>query len=237
MATTKRKQPPAPARLAKKPTGRRPRPANKPAPKSAAPHPVDKPLTQPEQRFVLHYTTGETLGNAQAALLAAGYSPTSIKGKPYELLARPNVAKAVAEAQARVRATAEEEAGVTLGQVVARIAQVAMFDARTMFTESGGLKPPKEWSDAAAAALSGIEVTELTVGKGPDAQPIGELKKVKWIQCTVALEMLMKHLGGYEKDNSQKGDAATQAMTELMNAIRQVQSDACRLPIAPTHPG
>ena len=60
---------------------------------------------------------------------------------------------------------------------------------------------------------------------------------MKWTQGTTALEMLMKHLGGYEKDNNQKGDAATQAMVELKNAISRVQSDACRLPIAPAHPG
>lgn len=42
----------------------------------------------------------------------------------------------------------------------------------------------------------------------------------------------MKHLGGYEKDNGQRGDAATKALAELTQAIRGVQGDDCRLPIA-----
>lgn len=234
--TSPKAAPPAPA---KKRGPRTPyaKPAAAPAPKTARENPEDKPLTDQQAAFVLHYTTGDTAGDPQRALVAAGYSPSGVTSRPYELMARPNVAKAISEAQRRIRDTAEQRSGITLAQVVAQLANLALFDPRKLLDDTGRLKPPNEWPDDVATAISGIEVTEDYIGKGPDRVLTGVTKKVKMIEKPSALNMLMKHLGGYSADNKQKGDTAAEALAELTTAIRKVQSDACRLPIAPANPG
>lgn len=229
---------PAPKQAPKKrgPRGPDLNKGRKPPPKSAAAHPEDKPLTEIEQRFVLAYTTGETAGDPQAASIEAGYSPGGVTSRPYEVLARPNVARAVAEAQARIRAQAEQETGITLAKVVAKLGEMTFFEIHKFFDDKGCLLQPKDWPPECAAAVAGIEVLEEYIGKGPDRQFVGLTKKLKLIQRHQPADMLMKHLGGYEQDNKQKGDAGQKAIEELTSAIRAVQSDDCRLPITPAAP-
>lgn len=208
----------------------------KPPPKSAGTRTADTPLTDKEQQFVLHFTTTCNFTDPQKAIVMAGYAESRAHVQAYEVLARPNVAKAIEEARARVRAIAEEEAGFTLADVVKKIAEIAFFDPRKLYNATGGLLPPHEWPDDVTAAIAGVKSEELW-SQGAEATPIGDVRNVKWIERTKALEMLMKHLGGYETDNKQKGEAGAGAIQELINVMRQVSGDACRLPIAAAHPG
>jgi hypothetical protein len=50
------------------------------------------------------------------------------------------------------------------------------------------------------AALMGIDISEINVG----GETIGTIKKIKLNDKNKALDMLMRHLGGYEVDNKQK---------------------------------
>lgn len=205
-------------------------------PKSVGKRDELTPLTHQEQRFVLAFTTTCNFIDPQKAALEAGYAKSRVHVQAYELLARPNVAKAIEEAKARVRTIAENESGITLAAVVKKIGEIAFFDPRKLFNAHGGLLKPSEWPDEVTAALAGVKTEELW-SKGEDAMPIGDTHSVKWIDRTKPLEMLMKHLGGYEKDNDQRGKAGSEAVQELISALRQVQGDACRLPIAATNRG
>jgi phage terminase small subunit len=210
----------------------------KPPPKSVGKRDEFTPLTAREQRFVLAYTTTCNFTDPQKAALEAGYAKTRVHVQAYEILARPNVAKAINEAKARVRAIAEAEAGITLGDVVRKIGEVAFFDPRKLYDDKGGILPPHLWPDAIAAAIAGVKVLEEFKDDPAGGRAhVGQTKEVKLIERTKALDMLMKHLGGYEKDNDQRSKAGGEAVQELINAIRQVQGDACRLPIAATNRG
>lgn len=197
-----------------------------------APRDETTPLTDREQAFVTAYADGG-FTDPQAAGIAAGYAPSRVHVTVYEIMALPNVAKAIREAQERVRQIAEQHAGVTLAQVVAKLAQVGLFDPRRLFDKHHGLLPPDQWPDDIAAAVAGIEVFE-EFDSGPDGErvQIGLTKKVKLLDRTKALDMLMKHLGGYEVDNKQRGTAGADAVAELVRVMQQVSGDACRLPIA-----
>ena len=59
--------------------------------------------------------------NDKQAMVAAGFAPTT---KPYTILRRPNVAAAVAEAQAEIRETALFDAHTAMAQLDADIAAI-----------------------------------------------------------------------------------------------------------------
>jgi hypothetical protein len=52
--------------------------------------------------------------------------------------------------------------------------------------------------------LTGVEVTEETIGRGGNRETVGYTKKVKWLDKNVSREQAMKHLGLYKEDNKQK---------------------------------
>jgi hypothetical protein len=66
-----------------------------------------------------------------------------------------------------------------------------------MYGENGELLAPHQMPVNVRAAIAGIDTIELPGG-------VGNVKKVKLVDKSRALDMLMKHTGGYEKDNSQK---------------------------------
>lgn len=137
-------------------------------------------LAQPVGRDGLGetYTTGPTAGHAQDACRLAGYAESSILTRPYDLLARPNVAKAIHEAQTRVRDIAEQEAGISLARVVAQIGRLGFFRVQDLLDDKGALKGPKDWPEDASAAIAGIEMFEEYEGdEGKDRRYKGQTRK------------------------------------------------------------
>jgi phage terminase small subunit len=85
--------------------------------------------------------------------------------------------------------------GVTLERVVAQIAKTAFFDPRRLFDAAGEPLPIEALDAATASNIVGLEVeTRPLLGT--------VVRKYKLNQRNPALDMLMKHLGGYAKDNA-----------------------------------
>jgi phage terminase small subunit len=101
----------------------------------------------------------------------------------------------------RLRAEAGEFAGqVQLSRVLAELSKIAFADPGELYGENGELKNPKQMTANMRAALMGIDISEINVG----GETIGTIKKIKLNDKNKALDMLMRHLGGYEVDNKQK---------------------------------
>lgn len=112
------------------------------------------------------------------------------------LHANPNITQRIKELQAehyeRNKASIDELVNVLSGMV--------RFDIADLYDENGNLLPIKEMPLIARQMISELTSDEIKMG----GQSIGEVKKVKTIAKLDAVEKLMKHLGGYEKDNKQK---------------------------------
>lgn len=121
-----------------------------------------------------------------------------------KIAANPHYKEAIQRYREITTQIASVEAGVTLGEVVARLRDIAFFDVRRLFDENGSLLPVHDLDPVASALIDEIEVQEIWSGRGIDRHQIGELKKIKLGKKLPALDMLMKHLGGYEADNRQK---------------------------------
>lgn len=134
--------------------------------------------------------------NAQKAGERAGIKGDNIRITAWQILQ-------ISECEAYIESLRDEQqkiTGVTAAKVQAEIARLAFSDIRDYYDEHGYLKLPKDLSDNAAAALSGIEIDEIWINK----EKAGETKKVKLYDKLAALDKLARRLGMFEKDNDQR---------------------------------
>lgn len=86
--------------------------------------------------------------------------------------------------------------GVDLEEMLAQIAAVAKFDQRKLYDADGNRIPVHLLDDETAAAIARINQGVVGQVHG-DVVPYDKMK---------AVDMAMKYLGAYEKDNRQKAD-------------------------------
>jgi phage terminase small subunit len=167
--------------------------------------PIDsgsKPLSARQERFVDEYLVD--LNGTQAAI-RAGYSARTADVQAVQLLRKTKVAEAVAKRQK----DREKRTEITQDRVLQEVARLAFLDIRKAFDEKGNLKPLHQLDDDTAAAVAGLDVSELT---GEDAN-LGVLKKVKLADKTGALTLLMRHLGMLNDKMKLQGDAENPVQT------------------------
>lgn len=150
--------------------------------------------------------------NGKRAAIAAGYSPKTAAAQASRLLTDVNVRAEVDSHRADVIAKVQQETGITLERTLREIARIGYFDPRRMFKSDGTPLGVHELDDDTAAVVAGLEVLEAYEGTGDERQKIGQIKKWKLADKKGALDMLMKHLGGYKADNDQAGEATAKAL-------------------------
>lgn len=164
-------------------------------------------LTPKQDRFVQEYLIDL---NATQAAIRAGYSARTAEWQGPQLLGKPHVAKAIQASMRRREARTE----ITQDRVLKEVARLAFLDIRKAFDADGNLKPLHELDDDTAAAIAGMDVTEM---KGMDGS-LSVLKKVKLSDKKGALELLMRHMGMLNDKVKLQGDAEN----PLTMLLRQV---------------
>jgi phage terminase small subunit len=149
-------------------------------------------LSPKQERFVSEYLIDL---NATQAAIRAGYAAGSASVAGARLLANVRV-KAEIERRAQAISRRLE---ITQERVLRELAAIAMSDPRRLYHADGRLKPPSEWDDETAAAISAVEVEELYAGRGEDRVAIGHVRKVKRFDKVRALELLGRHLRLFEE--------------------------------------
>jgi phage terminase small subunit len=144
-------------------------------------------------RFIAEYLVDL---NATQAAIRAGYSPKTARNQASELLAKPDIAAAVAEGRQKQIAKAEMDAD----EWRKLVAQIARGDMRRLVDpETGALIPVNELDDEAAASLASVEVSreKTRISKAGDAEVATEesLVKVKLWDRLRALDLMGRHLG------------------------------------------
>lgn len=148
------------------------------------PSPVRRGTAERRQRFVLEYIKDL---NATQAAIRAGYAPRSARQQGQRLLSDAAIASQIADATA----TRMQALEVDADRVLTEIARIAVSDPREMFDADGRLKPPSEWSDDVAAAISGVDVETRTIGETVTIS----IAKVRRADKLRALELLAKYHG------------------------------------------
>lgn len=157
--------------------------------------------------------------------------PEGLRGKPGQcyLHMNPGVSKKGAEARASewlnhpytqeyIKAQTDkvaEEADVTQRRVVKELVRVGMYDFRKLFDDTGKPLAPQDLDEDTAAAIVGLKVTTVM---GDEENPALTRYEYKLPEKTPALDKLMKHLGGYEKDNKQRAKSLAELIAEVRGA-------------------
>lgn len=138
-------------------------------------------VTLSEELFIAHYVR---LGrNGKQAAIAAGFAESGATAVAQRMLNRPRVRKRLAE----VAAPALSKAKMSMDTMLGQLAAIATYDRRKLYHPDGTRKHFTELDDETAAAISHMGANDFV--------PHDKLK---------AIDMSLKHLGGYEKDNEQR---------------------------------
>lgn len=175
-------------------------------------------LSPLHQRFVAEYLVDL---NATQAAIRAGYSKRTARQQGYRVLKREDVQAAVTKGRGRLM----ERLEVTAERIMKERARLAFHDPRKFFRADGTLKTPHELDDDTAAAMAGVEVTEMSTGgiwverpaegengqELEDGEPIREFrpmftKKLKMVDKNPHLTALERTLGVYKQPED--GDRA-----------------------------
>lgn len=147
-------------------------------------------LTRKQAAFIREYLIDL---NAAEAARRAGYSPKTADRTGHENLKKPEIATAIAEAQAE-RATRTE---VTADRVVEELSKVAFVNLLDCFRLSTDGEPAIALVGSTpdqAAALTEIQVDDYVEGRGDDARDVRRVR-IKVAEMLRALETLGQHLG------------------------------------------
>ena len=173
-----------------------------------------KRLTAKQKRFVEEYLVDL---NASRAALRAGYTRAEAGRR---LVTQSHVSEAIKYA----RKERSERTQVTQDRVLQEEACIAFSDIRDLFDEQGELIPKHELPERVRSALSSYDVSEKIDRYGNQVTNI----KIKFWDKGRALERVSRHLGMYEKDNTQGGQASGQAMVEAYREILREVDGATR---------
>jgi phage terminase small subunit len=141
-------------------------------------------------------------GNQSQAAMAAGYSDHTSRQAGYRLMKMPGMHERVAA----LREQMHEKVGLSVEGTLRELARVIHFDVRRLFRPDGTMKSPVELDDDTAAAILGVKVEELATGSGKDRVVTGHTHDFKIANKVEAIDKAMRHLGLYERDNSQRSD-------------------------------
>ena len=186
-----------------------------------------KPLSAAHTRFVAGYLKTR---NGTKAYLAAGYncSENAAATASYRLLRQAHIREAIEQASSETLEQAKAETGITLERTLREIGRLAFFDVRQLLNPDGSPKALTDLDDDTAAAVAGLDVQSMELGGEEGKAAINAfIKKYKLSDKRAALDMLMRHLGGYKEDNNQ----AAGGLGELFAQVKRSS-----LPIAANLP-
>ena len=154
-------------------------------------------LTDKQKRFCEEYLIDL---NATKAAIRSGYSKKTAASMGCENLIKPNIQTYIAELKKDV----SERNKISVDECVQILADIARFDMAELYDENDNLKSIHNIPKEHRQAIEELTAFEEFQGFGQDRESIGYTKKVKASGKQGAIDKLLKHLGGYEKDNEQR---------------------------------
>ena len=137
-------------------------------------------LTPKQQRFVEEYLIDL---NATQAAIRAGYSEKTAKSIGQENLTKPDIQKAIEEAQNK----RQKQTQIDAAYVLKRLVEIDQMDVLDIMDDDGNVKPLRDWPKIWRQYISNIETISMDDGEG-------WLKKIKWPDKVKNLELLGKHV-------------------------------------------
>ena len=164
-------------------------------------------LTPKQQRFVEEYLIDL---NATQAAIRAGYSEKTAKEIGSENLTKPNIAKAIEEAQNK----RQEQTQIDAAYVLKRLVEIDQMDVLDIMDDQMKIRPVNEWPKVWRQYVVNLENLELSDGEGC-------FKKIKWPDKVKNLELLGRHVsvGAFKDKVEHSGKLEIQSLSDLMDEL------------------
>ena len=167
-------------------------------------------LTDKQEMFCREYLIDL---NATQAAVRAGYSEKTANAQASRLLVNVNIQNRIQE----LKSNRNERVEVDADYVLKRLVEIDQMDVLDILTDTGDLKPIKEWPKSWRTTLSGFDV--MAISSGED-ETEALLKKIKWPDKVKNLELLGKHIDVQAFREQVKGEhSVTQSLSELMDDL------------------
>jgi phage terminase small subunit len=179
-------------------------------------------LTDKQARFCEEYL--KDLNSTKAAL-RSGYSAKTCRAIGCENLTKPIIQERIRKKIKQI----SEDNEITVERIVKEIASAAFSNVADLFDESGNLKDMKELEREVAAAISSIDISEIStaaissidISEISTAQgEIGTTTKIRLWDKLKALEMLARYMRIFEGEKAP--ETATQV--NIAQMIQNIQS-------------
>jgi phage terminase small subunit len=143
---------------------------------------VAENLTKKQEAFCREYIIDL---NATQAAIRAGYSVNAANRTAFNLLTKTDIQSSISELMAERSRVVKADANY----VLRRLVEIDEMDVADILTDSGDIKPIKEWPKVWRTTLSAIDIQVINSG---DIEAI--TKKIKWPDKLRNLELLGKHV-------------------------------------------
>ena len=151
-----------------------------------------KKLTPKQQKFCEEYLIDL---NATQSAIRAGYSKKTAFIIGHENLKKPNIEKYIK----KIMEKRGDSVGVTAKMVLDELQKMAFVSESDFYHDDGSCKLLSELTKDQKSALKSYSVKSIPIGDGEyEDIPVFQVHDKQ-----KSLEMFMKHLGLYEKDNKQ----------------------------------
>ena len=140
-------------------------------------------LTDKQEMFCREYLIDL---NATQAAIRAGYSDKTANRIAAQLLSKLDIQNRIAE----LKAQRNDEVGINSAYVLRRLVEIDQMDVIDILTESGDLRPIRDWPLCWRTTLSGLDIQAISGEEGTAAL----MKKIKWPDKVKNLELLGKHI-------------------------------------------
>ncbi|AHF77911.1 Terminase small subunit [Sodalis praecaptivus] len=168
-------------------------------------------LTDKQEMFCREYLIDL---NATQAAIRAGYSEKTANRIAAQLLSKLDIQNRIAQ----LKAERNEEIGIDAAYVLKRLVEIDQMDVLDILTESGELKPVKDWPKCWRITLCGLDVTVIASG---EEEGTALLKKIKWPDKVKNLELLGKHVNVQAFREQIKADHTVNSLSDLMDSLSQ----------------
>lgn len=164
-------------------------------------------LTPKQQRFVEEYLIDL---NATQAAIRAGYSEKTAKSVGHENLTKPDIQKAIEEAQNK----RQEQTQIDAAYVLKRLVEIDQMDVLDIMDDQMKIRPVNEWPKVWRQYVVNLENLELSDGEGC-------FKKIKWPDKVKNLELLGRHVsvGAFKDKVEHSGKLEIQSLSDLMDEL------------------
>jgi phage terminase small subunit len=167
-------------------------------------------LTPQQEKFAQEVGSGKSLSEAYRAAYKVGKSkPETVNDSASKLMANPLITQRVA----KIQADAADKAGLDASAILLELKKLAHSDIAGIMTPEGRVKLPHELDPQTRAAVSSFKIDEY-----------GRIEYKFWPK-NAAIDMAMKHLGLFDKDNKQKTDPFKALVDAVTGNVQGVAKD------------